>query len=99
MNSKIKLAILFLALILIFSFALACNDTNDQKEKEYTTEYKLAVIDKGSYLEEDDPVISEYKEVLDSLKSKVINDEIDIADTVALLPSALHLPVNFTSPL
>jgi len=82
MNSKIKFIIPFLALILIFSFALACSGTSDQKEKEYTTEYKLAVIDKGGYLEEDDPVVSEYRIMLNSLKAKVINDEIDIADIV-----------------
>ncbi|MBM3702838.1 MAG: hypothetical protein FJW63_07635 [Actinobacteria bacterium] len=82
MNTKIKFIIPILSLVLIFSFALACNGASDQKEKEYTTEYKLAVIDKGGYLEEDDPVVSEYKIVLDSLKSKVINDEVEIADTV-----------------
>ena len=79
---KVYFAIPFLVLVLIFGFGLSCSGTSDQKEKEYTTEYKLAVIDKGSYLEEDDPVVSEYKIVLDSLKSKVINDEMDIADTV-----------------
>ncbi len=82
MNKKVKFVVPILALILIFSFALACNGTSDQKEKEYTTEYKLAVIDKGGYLEEYDPIVSEYKIVLDNLKSKVINDEMEIADTV-----------------
>jgi len=61
---------------------LACSGTSDQKEKEYTTEYKLAVIDKGGYLEEDDPAVSEYRIMLNSLKAKVINDEVEIGDIV-----------------
>ena len=71
-----------IAIVVLFGFVFACTDSSSQKEKEYTTEYKLVVIDKGGYLKEDDPVVSENKIVLDSLKSKVINDEMDIADTV-----------------
>ncbi len=55
---------------------------DEPEEKEYTTEYKLAVIDKGGYLEEDDHVVWVYKIVLESLKSKVINDEVEIGDIV-----------------
>lgn len=82
MKDFYRILIPVMAMIVLFSFVFACTDDSEQEGKEYTTEYKLAVIDKGGYIEEDDPIVSEYKVLLESLKSKVINDEMDIADTV-----------------
>jgi len=90
MKNFCRILIPVMAIAVLFGFVFACTDSNSQKEKEYTTEYKLAVIDKGGYLEEDDPIVSEYKIVLDSLKSKVINDEIEIADTVVKVQDILR---------
>ncbi len=36
-----------MAILVLFSFVFACTDDSEQEEKDYTTEYKLAVIDKG----------------------------------------------------
>ena len=82
MKNFCRILIPVMAIVVLFGFVFACTDSSSQKEKEYTTEYKLAVIDKGGYLEEDDPVISEYGRMLNSLKAKVINDEMNIADIV-----------------
>ena len=90
MKEFYRILIPVMAIVALFGFVFACTDSSSQKEKEYTTEYKLAVIDKGGYLEEDDPIVSEYKIILDSLKSKVINEEMDIADTVVKAQEVLR---------
>jgi len=59
------------------------NSSDSQKSTstdEYTIEYKLAVIDKGGYLDEDDPIVSQYRIAINNLKPKVNNTETEISD-------------------
>ena len=82
MNLKLKLIIPAVALLLLFSFVLACtaNSTATPEDKEYPLEYKLAVIEKGGFVEEDDELVKEFKFLLDNLSKKVINNRQEIAD-------------------
>lgn len=94
MKSSYRTLIPILAMVILFGFVFACTDGSDQEEKEYTTEYKLAVIDKGGYLEEDDLIVTEYKRVLNSLEGKVINDEVEIGDIVVTTQEILREDYN-----
>jgi len=55
---------------------------SESTTEDYTVEYKMACIDKGEYLDEDDPVINEYSILLDSLMEKTTNSRIDISDII-----------------
>ena len=85
---RVKYLIPFLILVLIFSFALACNGTSAETKKvteaeekeEYSIEYQLAVINAGGFVEEDDETVQEFKRLLDKLEKKVVNSRQGIAD-------------------
>ena len=44
-----------------------------------SVEYKMATIDNG-FIDKEDPIINNYKILLDSLEKKTINSRIDISD-------------------
>ncbi len=60
--------------------AEAVEEAKTKEEEEYSIEYKLAVINTGGFIEEDDETVQEFKILLDKLEKKVVNSRQDIAD-------------------
>lgn len=58
----------------------AVEEAEGEKVEEYSIEYKLAVINSGGFVEEDDETVQEFKGLLDKLEKKVANSTQDIAD-------------------
>jgi len=79
-KKKIYVAIVVAIVIIIFSFALACSDSSPKETKDPSVEYQLAVINEGGYVEEDDPVVDEFKTLIDSIDEKVIEEPTEIGD-------------------
>jgi len=75
---RVKYLIPFLVLVLVFGF-IGCTVATTQEKLPDTVEYKMATIDNG-YIDKEDPIINNYKILLDSLGKKTINSRIDISD-------------------
>lgn len=82
MKSKNNLYTLLVIVIgiVFFSFALACSDSSPKETKDPSVEYQLAVINEGGYVEEDDPVVDEFKSLVESIDKKVVEGPTEIGD-------------------
>jgi len=80
------LVIISIISIIILSFSLiSCNGQSSSENKtkitkNETVEYKLATLYKGFPPGEDDPIVMQFKDLLDNIERKTINTRIDIAD-------------------
>jgi hypothetical protein len=72
--------ILVAVVIIFFSFALACGNSSPEEVKEYSVEYQLAVINESGHVEEDDPVVKEFKTLVDSIDKKAVEGPTEIGD-------------------
>lgn len=76
--------IFVVAVIILLSFNLiSCGSPVESKTtsiESMSVELKLATLDAGSPIEEDDITVYQFKELLDKLEKKTVNTRIDIAD-------------------
>ncbi len=82
MNIKKKLCVVVATTILLvfFGFVLACTNSSPKEVENPTVEYQLAVINESGYVEEDDPVVKEFKTLVESIDKKVIEGPTEIGD-------------------
>lgn len=75
---------IIIILLIILSFSLfSCGNqiaTVTTSIENATVEYKLATLNAGSPIKEDDITVYQFKKLLDELEKKTINTRIDIAD-------------------
>jgi len=67
-------------IIVFFGFALACTSTGPEEVKNPTVEYQLAVINEGGHVEENDPVVAEFKDLVQSIDEKSVEGPTEIGD-------------------
>jgi len=77
-KSNLYTVILVTIIVIVFGIALAC--TSSSPEEEPTLEYKLAVINEGGYVDKDDPIVSDFKDLVQSIDEKSIEGPTEIAD-------------------
>jgi len=68
------------AIIVFFSFILACTSSSPKETKDPSVEYQLAVINEGGYVDEDDTVVDEFKSLIESIDKKVVEGPTEIGD-------------------
>lgn len=72
-------------------FALACGGEQEPSSEEpESVAQGLAVVDEGTYVSPDDPLVIEYQDALDSMSSKCSISEERIADMVVSSQSQLE---------
>jgi len=77
---KFNIAVAIVAFLIFFSFAFACSDSSPEEPKDPSVEYQLAVINEGGYIEENDPVVDEFKSLVESIDKKVVEGPTEIGD-------------------
>jgi len=77
---KFNIVVAVTILLTFFCFALACSDSNPEEPKDPSVEYQLAVINEGGYVDEDDPVVDEFKSLVESIDRKVVEGPTEIGD-------------------
>jgi hypothetical protein len=60
--------------------ATACGDPDARSASEASLEYKLAVLQKGGYVSDDDPMMRRFAGVLDRLEAKCPESRQQLAD-------------------
>lgn len=79
-----KLLVPTTIIILTFGLLLACTATEKKQtreaEEEKPLEYKLAVIDAGGYVKEDDVTVIRFRYLLEELDKKTKNSKQEIAN-------------------
>ena len=74
-------AIVAAAIVVTFlGFALACTSSGPEEVENPTVEYQLAVINEGGHVEEDDPVVAEFKDLVESIDEKSVEGPTEIGD-------------------
>ena len=86
--NKMKIGLTIFVVILVLSALTGCCFSSGSSTTTATkatnnlpdsVEYKMATIDNG-FIDKEDPIINNYKILLDSLEKKTINSRIDISD-------------------
>jgi len=87
---KLYITITIIALVALFNFALACGNSSPEEAKEYSVEYQLAVINESGHVEEDDPVVNEFKTLVDSIDKKAVEGPTEIGDILVTAQEILR---------
>jgi hypothetical protein len=82
MKTKRNLYAVVVAVVIVvfFGFILACTSSGPEEVEKPTVEYQLAVINEGGHVEEDDPVVAEFKDLVESIDEKSVEGQTDIGD-------------------
>lgn len=72
--------IIFLTLLSLF---IGCMGEEGTRVEPKTIEHQMAIVDKGSFVPENDPSVMEYRKLLDGITLKVNENEQQIGDMVA----------------
>lgn len=84
-----KLKPFFLLLLSIMGF-FSCTGNGTSSNENKTLEYKLAVIDAGRYVRDDDITVARFRTLLELLSEKFIEDRQQIADMTVKAQSILR---------
>lgn len=87
---KFNTAVVIIVFLVFFSFTLACGSSSPEETKEYSVEYQLAVINESGHVEENDPVVKEFKILVDSINEKVIESPTEIGDILVTAQEILR---------
>lgn len=80
-NKRNLYTVIVVAIIVaFFTFALACTSSGPEKVENQTVEYQLAVINEGGHVEENDPVVAEFKDLVESIDEKSVEGPTEIGD-------------------
>jgi hypothetical protein len=80
MRRLLSVVIAAAVIIVFFSFVLACTSSGPEEVENPTVEYQLAVINEGGHVEKDDPVVAEFKDLVQSIDQKSVEGPTEIGD-------------------
>jgi hypothetical protein len=80
MRRLLSVVIAAAVIIVFFSFVLACTSSGPEEVENPTVEYQLAVINEYGHVEKDDPVVAEFKDLVQSIDQKSVEGPTEIGD-------------------
>jgi hypothetical protein len=80
MRRLLSVVIAAAVIIVFFSFVLACTSSGPEEVENPTVEYQLAVINEDGHVEKDDPVVAEFKDLVESIDQKSVEGPTEIGD-------------------